>query len=192
MRILELIHSFYNIVKVMREECTPNNPSHSPEVFKHLFFKYREALVLEAHSVLHDISEAEDVVQETFIVIWQKNHLANVPPANYRSYLFSAVRNNCLSQQRKLQTAEKKKAHFLESAPMYDTSNQGDAWEVRLRINQAVQDLPEQRRWAFIKAHLDRKSYREVSQEMGLKMETVRSHVKIALRNLRMMLANLK
>lgn len=177
----------------MSEECTsPNNPRHLPEVFKHLFFKYREPLILEAVSILHDVTEAEDVVQETFIVLWEKNHLANVMPANYRSYLFSAVRNNCLSQQRKLQTAERKKAFFLESAPMFDLTNQGDAWEVRHRINQAVQELPEQRRWAFIKAHLDRKSYREVSQEMGLKMETVRSHVKMALRNLRMMLANLK
>lgn len=177
----------------MSEECiTPGNPNHSPEIFKHLFFKYREALVIEAFSILHDITEAEDVVQETFIILWQKNHLANVAPANYRGYLFSAVRNNCLSQQRKLQTAEKKKAHFLESAPVFDLSNQGDVWEMRHRINAAVQELPEQRRWAFIKAHLDRKSYREVSQEMGLKMETVRSHVKIALRNLRMMLTNLR
>lgn len=177
----------------MRDECiTPNDPSHSPEVFKHLFFKYRESLIMEAASVLHDIAEAEDVVQETFIVIWQKNHLANVIPANYKSYLFSAVRNNCLSQQRKLQTAEKKMAKFLESAPLLDVSNQGEAWEVRDRINKAVQELPEQRRWAFIKAHLDKKSYREVSQEMGLKMETVRSHVKMALRSLRMMLTNLK
>jgi len=177
----------------MREECTtPNGSSDSPEVFKRLFFKYRDGLIMEAASILHDAAEAEDVVQETFIVLWQKNHLANVPPANYRSYLFSAVRNNCLSQQRKLQTAEKKKNHFLESAPIFDLTNQGDAWEVRYRINKAVQELPEQRRWAFIKAHLDRKSYRQVSQEMGLKMETVRSHVKMALRNLRIMLANLK
>lgn len=177
----------------MSVECiTPDNPDYSLEVFKRLFFKYRESLILEAHSILHDLAEAEDVVQETFIVLWQKNHLANVMPANYRNYLFSAVRNNCLSQQRKLQTIEKKKAFFLESAPVFDLSDQGDAWEVRHRINMAVQELPEQRRWAFIKAHIDKKSYREVSQEMGLKMETVRSHVKMALRNLRMMLGNLK
>ncbi|WP_162946274.1 sigma-70 family RNA polymerase sigma factor [Chitinophaga barathri] len=177
----------------MREDCTtPNNSPQGLETLKQLFNQYRCALIVEAQLILHDIWEAEDVVQDTFIVLWEKDHLMNVPPEKHKSYIFCAVRNNCLSLQRKLQTAEKKKAHYLETAPQYDMSDQGEAWEVRSRINEAVQELPEQRRLAFIKAHLHQKTYREVGAEMGLKMETVRSHVKIALRNLRGMLKHLK
>ncbi len=177
----------------MREDCTtPNDHERSLETLHKLFDQYRRALIVEAQLILHDIYEAEDVVQDTFIVLWEKDHLANVPPEKHKSYIFCAVRNNCLSLQRKLQTVEKKKVRYLETAPQYDMSDQGETWDMRARINQAVQELPEQRRLAFIKAHFHQKTYREVGEEMGLKMETVRSHVKIALRNLRGMLKHLK
>ncbi len=177
----------------MREDCTtPNDDRQGLETLKRLFDQYRRALIVEAQVILRDYWEAEDVVQDTFIVLWEKDHLTNVPPEKHKSYIFCAVRNNCLSLQRKLQTAEKKKAHYMETAPQYDMGDLGEAWEVRRKIDEAVQGLPEQRRLAFIKAHLHQKSYRQVGDEMGLKMETVRSHVKFALRSLRGMLKHLK
>lgn len=177
----------------MREDrTTPKDSGRSQEILQKLFFKFRESLIMESYGILRDLYEAEDVVQETFIILWEKDHLAHVKPAAYRSYLYCAVRNNSLSRQRVVQNNQRKQDRFSETAPQFEHKNYGEVWEIRKRINEAVQTLPEQRRWAFIKSHLDRKTYREVGLEMGLNMETVRSHVKIALKTLRELLGNLK
>lgn len=175
----------------MNENKNPGDRELSPEIFKNLFYKFRMSLIIEAHRILRDPYEAEEVVQETFTVLWEKKHLNRVPPEAYRNYLYCAVRNNCMSRLRTMEIQKRKKDRYAESAPRQETSDNG-TWELRERINEAVQRLPEQRKWAFIKSHLDNKSYRQVGEEMGLTMETVRSHVKIALKNLRALLSNLR
>lgn len=171
---------------------TLNGREMSLEVFRELFDKYRESLIMEAREILHDVSEAEDVVQDTFIAIWEKKHLANVHAAAHRTYLFNAVRNNSLGRKAVLETAMRRKSRYLETAPGSEVADQGAVWELRERLNEAIQQLPEQRRLAFTRSHLDNKSYKEVSEEMGLGLETVRTHVKIALRQMRTKLLNMR
>lgn len=177
----------------MNEECTTMNGSGlTEEEFKVLYFSFREALVVEAFRILRDGHEAEDVVQDTFIRLWENNYLKDVNPAAIRSYLYSAVKNNCLTRKSAKESKEKRHGHFVDLNGGYVIEDQSEAWELRERINQALQDLPLQRRWAFTKTYIDNKSYREAGQEMGLAMETVKSHVKIALKTLRISLSGLR
>ncbi|MGX5817759.1 sigma-70 family RNA polymerase sigma factor [Chitinophaga lutea] len=173
-------------------EKIPDFTNPDEELIGTLYHKYRKALVVEAYSILGNAVEAEDIVQDLFSSLWTKKKLDDVAPGNYRNYLYQAVRRNCMSHQRKQMVDRKRRARYTETSGTFDLAGAGENWEIRQRINEAVQGLPEQRRWAFIKAHIDKKSYREVGNEMGLRMETVRTHVKMALKSLRLMLANLK
>ncbi|MFD2888556.1 RNA polymerase sigma factor [Chitinophaga cymbidii] len=177
----------------MNEECTTMNGSGlTDEEFKVLYFRFREALIVEAFRILRDGHEAEDVVQETFIKLWENNYLKDVNPGAIRSYLYSAVKNNCLTRKSARESAERKKGHFMEVHGGEVAADQTEIWELRERLNEAIQSLPSQRRWAFVKTYMDDKSYREAGQEMGLTMETVKSHVKVALKNLRISLSGLR
>jgi RNA polymerase sigma-70 factor (ECF subfamily) len=169
-----------------------NGSGLTDDEFKVLYFRFREALIIEAFRILRDGHEAEDVVQETFIKLWENNYLKDVNPAAIRSYLYSAVKNNCLSRKSALESAERRKDQFMEVHGNEVAADQTEIWELRERINEAVQNLPSQRRWAFVKTYMDDKSYREAGQEMGLTMETVKSHVKVALKNLRISLSGLR
>lgn len=169
-----------------------NGSGLTEDEFKVLYFRFREALIIEAFRILRDGHEAEDVVQETFIKLWENNYLKDVNPAAIRSYLYSAVKNNCLSRKSALESAERRKGQFMEVHGNEVAADQTEIWELRERINEAIQNLPSQRRWAFVKTYMDDKSYREAGQEMGLTMETVKSHVKVALKNLRISLSGLR
>ncbi|WP_423736390.1 RNA polymerase sigma factor [Chitinophaga caseinilytica] len=157
-----------------------------------LFAQHRKALIVEATLILKNIWEAEDVVQDTFEVILKGGHLSKVEPDKYHAYLYRAVRNNCLSTQRKAVADKRKKDRFEETEPRFEPGEMLEAWDTRQRLRDAVKSLPEQRRLAFEKTYLEGKPHRQVAMEMELKLETVKSHIKIALKNLRDRLKHLR
>lgn len=58
------------------DEHLPGSPSLSKEkVFKALYSRYWETLYLQAYRVLGDDKACEDIVQEVFIDIWEKQKL---------------------------------------------------------------------------------------------------------------------
>ncbi len=161
-------------------------------LIQELFEQHRKTLIVEAVLILKDWHEAEDVVQDTFEVIIKGGHLNRVEPDKYHGYLYRAVRNNCLSTQRKSVVDKRKKDRFEESEPWFETGDMLEAWDTRQRLRDAVKSLPEQRRLAFEKTYLEGKPHRQVAMEMELKLETVKSHIKIALKNLRDRLKHLR
>lgn len=177
----------------MIDECTPKKKGEvlSEAAFRELFYKYRKSLILDAYRILGDVHEAEDVVQETFIKLWERNYLQDVEPGAFRAYLHNAVKNNCLSRKSALESSARRKNQYIDTMAGDDVTEQAESWELRERIHRAILELPPQRRIAFVNTYMDNKSYRETGQEMGLSIETVKSHVKIALKNLRNSLSGL-
>lgn len=168
------------------ESINPHNdPGAMHTLIQELFEQHRRTLIVEATLILKNVWEAEDVVQDTFEVLLNRGHLSRVDPDKRRAYLYRAVRNNCLSTQRKSVTDKRKKDKFEATEPWFESGEMLEAWDTRKRLRDAVNALPEQRRLAFEKTYLEGKPHRQVAMEMELKLETVKSHIKIALKNLR-------
>lgn len=55
--------------------------------------KYYRALALKVFLILDDEMEAEDLVQNLFVEMWQKNHYQSVK-SSLKAYLFRAVPSN--------------------------------------------------------------------------------------------------
>ena len=64
--------------------------------FEMIFKTYYKPLCHYAHSFLNDKNEAEEVVQTTFIKIWEKKNELSVQ-SSLKAYLYSMVRNGCLN-----------------------------------------------------------------------------------------------
>lgn len=177
------------------ESFTPHEPSDAMhQLICDLFRQYHRALITEAAYLLQkkNLAEADDVVMDTFEVIIRRCHLDKVEPEKYKAYIFSAVRNNCLSAQRKAETDKRRKDRFEETEPRFETGEQLERWDTRRGLQDAMQSLPGQQRLAFEKSYLEGKPHRQIAVEMELKLETVKSHIKIALKNLRNRLRHLR
>ena len=67
-----------------------------------LFDLYYSPLCVFAYKYFDSYEKAEDVVQEAFITLWEKNRMINFT-GSIKSYLFSIVRNNSIKQHITLQ-----------------------------------------------------------------------------------------
>ncbi len=64
--------------------------------FDHIFKKYHHSLMLYSLKFVESESEALDIVQEVFTMIWE-NGKYKLEENHLKSYLFNAVRNSCLN-----------------------------------------------------------------------------------------------
>ncbi len=74
------------------------------QTFEALFNAYKKQMVIYALSILHNNSDAEDAVQNTFIKILSNNWKTILKINNdtdMRNYLFKATKNSCIDIMRK-------------------------------------------------------------------------------------------
>lgn len=147
--------------------------------FEVLFRLHFRPLCLYALHYLGNVEAAEDVVQESFVKLWEKLEQGS-EVSNTRAYLYMTVRNRCLDQL-------KAKGLATESLKPYDTYGIIDEDEAEERsrteakIWTALDSLPEKCREIFLLSKRDGLKYEEIAQELNLSVNTVRNQISKAL-----------
>ena len=139
-----------------------------------LFRRYYASMVLYADNLLHDKEESEDLVIELFTSLWQKRHtLSNIK--SDKSFLFILLRNKVIGTLRV-------KARFRQEE-LTDTfreeSIEETIFEVELytRLKAEIEKLP-LKCAEVLRLKLDGLDDHEISEQMNIQYETVRSHTK--------------
>ncbi|MBX2921023.1 MAG: RNA polymerase sigma-70 factor [Chitinophagaceae bacterium] len=127
----------------------------------------------------------EEVVNDTFLGLWQKRYLLdNV--ANPEVYLFMCAKNKALKQLKKQDLYQQK----LESLHDFECSIERTphdiliSSEIQRRINEAIQALPPQCKLIFSLVKENNLKYREVAKLLSLSEKTVENQMGIALKKL--------
>lgn len=150
--------------------------------FSDYFHTYYRQLCLHALHFMGNADEAEDVVQETFISLWDKREQIDAIKS-IKSYLYTAVRNNCLTRIR-----DAKPTTPLDTVPpdtLLSEEEQVNRAEMEARIWKMIDELPERRREIFLMAKRDGISYKEIAKQTGLTEKTVENHIFRAMQSLR-------
>ncbi len=154
----------------------------SQKQFSEYYHAYYRQLCLHALHFLGDTNEAEDIVQETFVSFWDKRgQLESIK--SVKAYLYTAVRNNCLTKIR-----DAKPTTSLEELPAEDLlseEEQMERAEMEARIWKMIDELPERRREIFLMAKRDGMRYKDIAKQTGLTVKTVENHVLRAMQSLR-------
>lgn len=128
-----------------------------------------------------DLDESRNLVHEVFITVWEKfDSLPN--DTNYRSYLYTAVRNRCLNHLR-----DTKKHLSIEKAEhkVMEESSSMEAAELEREIELAINSLPEKCRMVFEFSRMEGLKYGEIAEKMGISVKTVEAQMSKALTVLR-------
>lgn len=150
--------------------------------FSGYFHAYYRQLCLHALHLMGSAEEAEDVVQETFVSLWDKKEQIETIKS-VKSYLYTAVRNNCLTLIR-----DAKPTTPLDMLPpdaLLPEEEQMNRAEMEARIWKMIDELPERRREIFLMAKRDGMSYNEIARQTRLTVKTVENHVFRAMQSLR-------
>jgi RNA polymerase sigma-70 factor, ECF subfamily len=129
-----------------------------------------------------DLDEARNLVHEVFITVWEKYD--TLPPdTNFRSYLFTSVRNRSLNYLRD------KKKHIALDHVVENTFSESDttleASELEKEIETAIHSLPEKCRQIFEMNRVEGLKYAEIADKLGLSIKTVEAQMSKALSVLR-------
>ena len=133
--------------------------------FKTLFFQFFSPLCIFAHRYIERWETCEDVVQESFLKIWENRKSIRIE-TSARNFLVTSVRNNCIDYLRKQE---------LELAIV----------ELRTMLAEALDKLPENTRLIFEKNRFEGKKYTEIAEEQQISVKTVEAHISKALKILR-------
>lgn len=153
------------------------------EVFKKIFLPYYQKLYRIAFRLLQDASEAEDMVQDAYIKLWDKrNELADIE--NTEAFAIVVLRNLCLDQLRK--SKDHLHAKYEVDVPeQLSVIAQVETQDELDYIKQLVERLPEQQRQIMIFKHWDGYSDEEIEQITGMSAGNIRVSLSRARKTIR-------
>lgn len=157
--------------------------------FELVFKEYYEGLCHYANMVLKDMDHAEEVVQSTFVRIWEKKALVNIE-GSVKSYLYRAVHNSSLNEIKHKKVREKYFEMQKQDEPISEMHSEGQLKELEKRIEEALQRLPEQCGLIFRMSRYRHLKYREIADILGISVKTVENQMGKALKLMRMNLAD--
>lgn len=146
--------------------------------FETYFRRLYLPLGMYAMRIVGDADDAEDVVSDAFIKVWQAVE-EGLEVADFRAFMYRSVRNRCVSFLRQKVEHEDVDAVPDISEEVIDTSER-DA-----RIWRAIDDLPEKCREVFLMSKRDGLSNAEIADELGISVKTVKNQMTKAFSRLR-------
>jgi RNA polymerase sigma-70 factor (family 1) len=157
------------------------------QAFKALYYQLYNKLFHFAFAFIKSKQVAEEIVEDVFINIWKnRHHLKEI--INLKVYLYTAVKNNSLNYIAK-------KANEITTAP-YDNISIDIAeyeatpeqimisTEMLKKLNKAVDELPPRCKIIFKLIREDGLKYKEVSEILGLSVNTIDAQMAIAVKRI--------
>lgn len=148
--------------------------------------------------------EAEDILQDVFANVLAASKDVHKPIDNLASWVFTSVRNRIIDSYRKkrtdsfadLGTAEQKEEgmdHVERFLGDFSYNPEEDLvrktiWE---SVIQGLDELPVEQKWVFIKNEFEGVSFREMSEETGVNINTLLARKRYAVLYLRKKLQEL-
>jgi RNA polymerase sigma-70 factor (ECF subfamily) len=156
----------------------------SLEAYEVLFKKYYKLLCLQAILILEDEAAAEDLVQELFVEVWDKKVYRQISQS-LKAYLYRSVRNRCFNEIKKNKAVTRRLEDYREYRQKRIEPARLEQRELTANIHNVLQELPSQRLRAFTLVYMENKKYQEAADEMGVSINSVKTHLKLALQVLR-------
>lgn len=158
-------------------------------VYEQVFRDYYERLCNYANSIINDMDEAEEMVQNTFVILWEKRENIDIH-TSVKSYLYQAVHNHCLNKLKHFKVRHAHNEHFkyhMESG-VDNNSQQIIFDELEQEINAAIEELPTQCKHVFKLSRFENLTYAEIAEQLNISVKTIENHMGKALRILRIKL----
>ena len=183
-----------NEIRESLNEITLAIKAGSRDVFRSVYRAEYTNLLHFVCSYTRNKEDAEDLVQETMLAIWDNKDNLD-PNRNFRSYLYTIARNKSLNYMRdnakrfkgsSLQEAE----HLVNSLALSSSyvEEEIEALEMQGFIERVYLSLPEKVVNTFKMSRIDGLTYNEIAEKLGITTKVVEYHIHITLKALRVRL----
>lgn len=156
------------------------------KAFEQLFYTYHDQLGAFVYQLTSSGVLAEEVVQEAFIELWlRRKSLTDI--SSFKGYIFMLTKNRMLNALRKIASEKLRNQTWQEGFDLYQAAEpiEDPLDRYKAILEEAIGKLPPQQQKVFKLSKIDRLKQEEIAHLLGLSPETVKKHMKLALKFLR-------
>ncbi len=165
------------------------------QAFEVLYDRYARPVFSLAYRMLGDGAEAEELLQETFVRVWQQAARYDARRGSFGSWVMSIAHNLAVDalrqRQRRPQRADFVDLVDLPVAAIDERATALEAAEVseiRDRVRRAMAQLPEPQRQAIELAYFAGLTHSEIAAVLGEPLGTIKTRLRLAMQKLQHLL----
>jgi RNA polymerase sigma-70 factor (ECF subfamily) len=159
------------------QELLPLIAGGDEQAFYQLFTRYTPLLRPFARSITHSETDAEEVLQESFIRIWlYRDKIMEV--AHLKSWIFTVTAHECMNFMRKKLTYEQKLGQLATTAPTATEVTPLDfvqLSELSRLIQETISRMPPQRKLIYRLSREEGMKPAAIAKQLSLSVGTVKN-----------------
>lgn len=159
--------------------------------YTEIFERYNKLLIKHAYHLLQSSDEAGDLVQDVFLVLWQKRDQL-IFKSSLSSYLYISVRNrvfDLLSHQKVVARYAEAIGNFMEQGNSISDANLRER-ELAEIIEKEIAALPKKMREVFLLSRREELSYKEIGEHLNISDQTAKLQVHNAIKILKLKISS--
>lgn len=153
------------------------------DTYDEIFRNHYDSVTRYLYYKCGNLQQAEDIVQNVFIKLWEL--CATVSFSKVKSYIYRAVNNTFLNEKAHekvvLKHLKTKDTETDQATPEYLMEME----EFREKLKEAIANLPEKQREVYLLSRMEKKSYLEIADIVGIGVKGVERRISKALIQLR-------
>src|ERR1700738_1694935 len=166
-----------------------------PDSFEDLYDRFSGVLFSAAVQILNDQREAEDVLQDVFVQIWDKAKLYQPSRGKPLTWAMTLTRNKAIDRLRsfqrrfRLQDQVERESKATAQALPRDSADEVEALEKRRIVRSAVLQLSKEQRQAIELPFFAGLTQNEIAEELSQPLGTVKARIRRGMLKLRNLIA---
>ena len=154
--------------------------------FDKLFAKYSEKLYLFAVGYLKKQEDAEGLVQEVFIKVWEKR-IELKENLSFKSFLFTIAYNTIIDHFRKWSKEEECLEYFRKTLDLLhnEVEKKVEYSELEELALKTIDKLPPKRKLIYQLSRQEELTNKEIAERLKISIKTVEYHMSLALKFLK-------
>lgn len=143
------------------------------ELFKQLYYKYRNLMFVIANDILKDEYDAEDAVSDAFLEIAKNFHKISVNCKNYKAYFALSAKNKAISiynRKNKIKTSPLEDLEDIAVDSFLENYNDSD-------IKEKIALLETKYKYTFYLYYIEERSVKEIARIMKISSSCVYKYI---------------
>lgn len=157
-------------------------------VLERYYKEHYKSFFLMARKYLKDSDHAAEIVNDVFMKIWMDGPSIKIE-SSLKSYLYKAIINRSIN-------ALNKSKRELILVELKDDQDEGyeirqiEENELMVKLYSAIDSLPEKCRQVFELSRFKELKQKEIADQLGISIKTVKNHITLALKQLNQVALN--
>lgn len=141
-----------------------------------LYIRYAHQVKSFACAILKNEDDAEDIVQDVFLLIWDKRKQC-LQADNFKSYLFTMTRNLIYNKLKRRKNHDK----FVDMSEFKPQTNNPEerieTKDILEHIRTEVSQMTEQQKVIYFLSRHEELTYKEIAEVLQISPKTVQYHI---------------